>query len=49
MQISEMAPELVGCLRAKLGAAAQNNPKPSASSAAALSARTGDKVESDHK
>jgi len=26
MNISEMAPELVGCLRSKLGAAAQNNP-----------------------
>src|ERR1700675_1321173 len=26
MSISEMAPELVGCLRRKLGAAAQNNP-----------------------
>lgn len=26
MNISEMAPELVGCLRTKLGAAAQNNP-----------------------
>ena len=26
MNISEMAPELVGCLRAKLGAAAQNKP-----------------------
>jgi len=26
MHISEMAPELVGCLRSKLGAAAQNNP-----------------------
>jgi hypothetical protein len=26
MNISEMAPELVGCLRRKLGAAAQNNP-----------------------
>jgi hypothetical protein len=25
MNISEMAPELVGCLRSKLGAAAQNN------------------------
>jgi hypothetical protein len=25
MNISEMAPELVGCLRRKLGAAAQNN------------------------
>jgi hypothetical protein len=30
MNISEMAPELVGCLRAKLGAAAQSAPKPSA-------------------
>jgi hypothetical protein len=30
MNISEMAPELVGCLRAKLGAAAQGGPKPSA-------------------
>ena len=27
MNISEMAPELVGCLRSKLGAAAQNNPR----------------------
>ena len=26
MNISEMAPELVGCLRSKLGAATQNNP-----------------------
>ena len=26
MNISNMAPELVGCLRTKLGAAAQNNP-----------------------
>jgi hypothetical protein len=26
MNISELAPELVGCLRGKLGAAAQNNP-----------------------
>src|ERR1700691_637536 len=26
MNISEMAPELVGCLRSNLGAAAQNNP-----------------------
>ncbi len=26
MNISEMAPELVGCLRSKLGAAAQKNP-----------------------
>jgi hypothetical protein len=32
MNISEMAPELVGCLRAKLGAAAQSAPKPSAPS-----------------
>jgi hypothetical protein len=26
MNITELAPELVGCLRSKLGAAAQNNP-----------------------
>jgi hypothetical protein len=30
MNISEMAPELVGCLRSKLGAAAQNNPSAAA-------------------
>jgi hypothetical protein len=32
MNISEMAPELVGCLRAKLGAAAQSVPQPPVSS-----------------
>ena len=49
MQISEMAPELVGCLRAKLGAAAQNNPQPSAPSAASSTAPIDEKAESDHK
>ncbi|MFZ0882168.1 MAG: hypothetical protein WAN14_02105 [Candidatus Acidiferrales bacterium] len=49
MQISEMAPELVGCLRAKLGAAAQNNPKPAAPSATAAPATNTDNVERDHK
>jgi hypothetical protein len=33
MNISEMAPELVGCLRSKLGASAQNNPTPPAADA----------------
>jgi hypothetical protein len=37
MNISEMAPELVGCLRRKLGAAAQNNPTaPTANTSAEL-------------
>ncbi len=37
MNISEMAPELVGCLRSKLGAAAQNNPtSPAADSAPSI-------------
>lgn len=37
MNISEMAPELVGCLRSKLGAAAQNNPNsPAADSAPSI-------------
>ena len=49
MQISEMAPELVGCLRAKLGAAAQNNPQPSAPSASSSPAPVNEKAESDHK
>ncbi|MGC1767523.1 MAG: hypothetical protein WA785_04365, partial [Candidatus Acidiferrales bacterium] len=49
MQISEMAPELVGCLRAKLGAAAQNNPKPSAPTSTAAPATSTNNVESDHK
>ena len=35
MNISEMAPELVGCLRRKLGAAAQNNPTTPAANAPA--------------
>ena len=38
MNISEMAPELVGCLRAKLGAAAQNKPAVSASGASSTPA-----------
>ena len=38
MNISEMAPELVGCLRSKLGAAAQNNPTiPAVEAAPAIS------------
>ncbi|MGA9248125.1 MAG: hypothetical protein WBV87_07775 [Candidatus Acidiferrales bacterium] len=49
MNISEMAPELVGCLRAKLGAAAQNNPKPSVSGATANPAPNSEKAESGHK
>jgi hypothetical protein len=49
MQISEMAPELVGCLRAKLGAAAQNNPKPSTPNTAAAPATNSADVERDHK
>ena len=35
MNISDMAPELVGCLRRKLGAAAQNNPSAPATNASA--------------
>jgi hypothetical protein len=49
MQISEMAPELVGCLRAKLGAAAQTNSAPSAPSTASSATTANEKAESDHK
>ncbi len=49
MQISEMAPELVGCLRTKLGAAAQNNPKPSAPSTAAAPSANSGNVETGQK
>jgi len=49
MNISEMAPELVGCLRSKLGAAAQNNPSATAVDAAPSihkpDAKTGNQTE----
>lgn len=49
MQISEMAPELVGCLRAKLGAAAQSNHKPSATSTSSAPAANTGNIDADHK
>jgi hypothetical protein len=49
MNISEMAPELVGCLRSKLGAAAQNNPatpvEPAAPGIQKPDSKTGDQTE----
>lgn len=49
MQISEMAPELVGCLRAKLGAAAQNHPQPSAPGTTSTAAASPSNVDADRK
>jgi len=47
MNISEMAPELVGCLRSKLGAAAQNNPSAPAVEPAAPGMQKPDSKASD--
>jgi hypothetical protein len=48
MNISEMAPELVGCLRSKLGAAAQNNPSVPAVDAAPGISKTDGKISNEN-
>jgi hypothetical protein len=49
MNISEMAPELVGCLRSKLGAAAQNNPSTPAVEAAPEIRKSDNKLSSQNE